>query len=313
MNFFDKYASPASFVRCPADEGGGAPAPADVSSSTLPAASAPESPSETGATNTSAAEGSDDFSGFDSAGDDFESVEIVEAGASPSPEPAAPAKPQAPVAPPAPAPAAAPVVQPAAQVPAAAPVPKEQASPPSELDTLVQSVDANQPALVDWLAKNAFALTKEEAEAFELDAVGNVPKLMARVAVNNMKSTMNTIKSIVPQMIAAEVAKITSTQSKAKEAIGEFYSANPHLNEKDHGSLVTKWANAYRLANPQASRKEAIEYVGKAVSFEAGVVPGQAPAPRAVPFAPARPGAKQPTVTNAEPNPFELLGGDFDD
>lgn len=312
MNFFDKYASPASFVRSPADEGGGAPAPAGGSPD-APSTGASESASDSGATNTTSTDSGDDFSGFDSAGDDFESVEIVEAGASPSPEPAAPAKPQAPVTPPAPAPAAAPVVQPAAQAPAAAPVPKEQASPPSELDTLVQSVDANQPALVDWLAKSVFTLTKEEAEAFELDAVGNVPKLMARVAVNNMKSTMNTIKSIVPQMIAAEVAKITSTQSKAKEAIGEFYSANPHLNEKDHGSLVTKWANAYRIANPQASRKEAIEYVGKAVSFEAGVVPGQTPAPRAVPFAPARPGAKQPTVTNAEPNPFEHLGADFDE
>lgn len=305
MNFFNRYMGSAAFAHNVPGESGSTPAPSG---------GAPPSgtPAPSGDTAVVSPEGGDQFSSFGD--DDLDSIDLG-TGTDPSPEPAPAVTPAAP-AKPAPAVAAPAKPEAAPVVPAPAPAPKEaSAPPPSELDSLVQSLDGNAAALTDWLSQNAFALTKEEADAFELDAVASVPKLMARVAVNSMKSTMNIVKNLVPQMIAKEVAKITSTQTKAKEAIGEFYSSNPHLNEKDHGELVTKWANAYRAANPKASRKDAIDYVGRAVSFEAGIAPGTkvaavvAPAP----FQPARPGGRQPIATTTEVNPFAGLGSDHDE
>lgn len=316
MNFFEKYTNPnSSFLRS-SDEGG-APAPTGTPAA-VPVVDAggvsptpSDAPSATDASNTSA----DDFSGFD--GDDLDSIDLgTETVPGQDPPVAAPAAVVAKV------PTATSAVVPdpkATPAPVAAtPDPKGSAAsapPSSELENLLSGVDANAPALTEWLAQNAFALTKEEAEAFELDAVANVPRLMARVAVNNMKSTMNIVKNLVPQLIAAEVAKITGTQAKAKEAIGAFYKANPHLNETDHGALVTKWANAFRSANPKASREEAIAYVGRAVSFETGLMPGTAVAPSAkpVPFQPARPGGRQPIATQQDEGQYAGLGGTFDE
>ncbi len=114
-------------------------------------------------------------------------------------------------------------------------------------------------------------------------------------------------------MMAQEVERISGTRAKAEEALGEFYSANPHLNAKDHGATVDRWAKAFRAANPKASRQEAIAYVGRAVSFEHNLVPGAPAAPKAAaPFAPARPGGRQPTQI-AEVDPFAGLDQDFDE
>lgn len=309
-SLFEKYMGSSAFLwNVPGD--GGAPSPTPGASST-PAPSTPSAgATDDGASNSSG----DEFSSFGS--EDLDSIDLgPDSGLGqdppvvPQPAPVVPTP--APAVPAAPA-TAAPV---APVVPPPAPTPQTASAPPgSALETLVQNVDANSPALVDWLAQNAFALSKEDADAFELDAVATVPKLMARVAVNNMKSTMNIIKNLVPQLINQEVERLTGTKAKASEAINEFYTSNPHLNEKDHGALVNQWANAFRAANPKASRKEAIEYVGRAVSLQAGITPGTPlAAPRAAPFAPARPGAR-PVVTNTEATdtPFAGLGEAFDD
>lgn len=318
MNFFNKYMGSTAFTHAPEGVGGGAPASAPTADSSSEGGAPASSPSPSEAGSADSGDQTDsDFGGFSGEYDD--DLDQIDLGTGTDPSPAPAATPAAPAAvPAAPATPAAPQVPTPPAAPAAAASPKEQSAPvPSDLDSMLTNMEANGPQLQEWLATNAFALSKEEAEAFELDAVGNVPKLMARVAVNNMRSTANLIKNIVPKLIAAEIEKHSATQSKTKEAIGEFYSTNPHLNEKDHGALVTKWANAFRAANPRASRKEAIEYVGRAVSFEAGVNPGAAPsqaAPRAAAFAPARPGARQPVATAAEQtNPFSGLGGDFDE
>ncbi len=292
-------------------DGSGAPAPAAPAVGAPSGDSAP--PSGGSDQGSGVANSADDFAGFDGAGDD-DGLDSIDLGTETSPSPdTPPAAPAAAPATPAPAVPAAPAA-PAAPAVAAPSEGTPSAPVPSELETMVQSVDANAPALIEWLAQNAFQLSKEEAEAFELDAVANVPKLMARVAVNNMKSTMNIVKNLVPKLIAQEVEKLTAGKEKAKEAIGEFYSSHPHLNEKDHGALVTKWANAFRAANPKASRKEAIDYVGRAVSFEAGVAPGTPAARAAAPFAPARPGARMPQATVQEgTSPFAALGMDLDE
>jgi hypothetical protein len=181
------------------------------------------------------------------------------------------------------------------------------------LEETIDGFTKNSADLAAWSAQNIFALSKEDAEALELNAVEVIPKLMGRVQVEALKGAANLLRNFVPQMIAQEVERITGTKAKAEEALNEFYSANPHLNAKDHGATVDKWAKAYRAANPQASRKEAIEYVGRAVSFEHNLAPGAVPAPKAPPpFTPARPGGRQP-IQQQEVDPFAGLDQDFDE
>lgn len=310
--FLDRWMNSASFA--PADVGGGA-APAAPSSAS---ASGGDSPApQPGGTPSSTPAGtdapSDDFSGFENAGDDFDSVDL---GGDSDPSQDPPVAPVVPaVVPPAPA-APAPVAAVPPVVPAVTP-PKAEASPPSEVDTLLSSLSDNAPALTTWLEQNAYKLTKEETDAFELDAVGQIPKLMARVQVASMKATVNLIKNLVPKLIDSQVEKTSGVKEKSKAALNEFYSTNSDLNEKDHAALVNKWAGAFRAQNPTASRQEAIKFVGQAIRTELGLAPLVPGAPekagRPQAFSPARPGARQPVAQTVEENPFGGLGIDLEE
>lgn len=213
--------------------------------------------------------------------------------------PAAPQQPQQPAQPQAPA----------------ADVPQQPRSP---LESAIDGFRTNHQAMADWASTNLFALSKEDAEALENDAVGVIPKLMGRVYSQAIQATTNLMKNFVPQMISEGVATTNARSAKASEALQEFYATNPHLNPQQHGAAVDKWARAFRAANPQASRAEAIKFVGNAVSAELGVQPGTAPAGpnggaprRPAPFAPARPGTRvqQPAPQH---DPYEGMDMEFD-
>jgi hypothetical protein len=199
------------------------------------------------------------------------------------------------------------VQQPAANVPSA---------PRSPLEQAIEGFRTNHTQLSNWASTNLFALSKEDAELLETDAVAAIPVLMGRVYSQALQATTNLMKNFVPDMISAGVATTTARAAKASEALNEFYSANPHLNPQQHGAAVDKWARAFRAANPSASRAEAIKFVGNAVSAELGVAAappganGARPA-RSAPFAPARPGTRvqQPSQSH---DPYEGMDMEFD-
>lgn len=311
--FLARWMNSASYAPPDAPGSGGAapaaPSSAPASGGDSPAPQPSGTPSSTPAgTDTP----SDDFSGFDSAGDDFDSVELgADSDSSQDPTVVPAVVPVVPAVPAAPAPVAAvPAVAPAANVP------KADASPPSEVDSLLSNLSENAPALATWLEQNAYKLTKEEIDAFELDAVGQIPKLMARVQVASMKATVNLIKNLVPKLIDSQVEKTSGVKEKSKAALNEFYTTNSDLNEKDHAALVNKWAGAFRAQNPTASRQEAIKFVGQAIRTELGLaplVPGAPAKARPQPFSPARPGARQPVAQTVEENLFSGLGIDLEE
>lgn len=269
-------------------------------------------PAESTPTNGAAAPSSetvDSFSGFD---DDFDSIDLG-AASEPSPEPlvppasAEPTTAQPETKPP-------PVTPPVAEAqPVAPPSPKEPAAsapPPSEITSAIEGMTTNGDAIINHLASTTFALSKEEADAFELNAVEMVPKLMARVHHQATMNTLSLIQKMVPNIVSQLVDKQVSGKEKAKEAISEFYSTNSDLNAKDHGALVQKWAQAFRTQNPSAPRSEAIKFVGQAIRTELGIpalVPGARPQARPQAFAPAVPGARHPTVQIVDA-PFAALG-----
>jgi hypothetical protein len=274
----------------------------------------------------SPAGGHDPFDGMES-NDYYDSIDLGPAdggtGDEPGPAPAAPAAPAGaePVQPPVTAaPPAAPQAAPPATAPAAAaPAGDAQAPPRSQLDQAMEGLKtaANQTALSDWAAQNLFKLSDEEIAAYEADPGTLIPKLMGRVYTNAMQSAVNLIKNLVPEMVNSGITTQASQARRASEALNEFYQSNPHLSADQHGAAVDKWARSFRATNPNASRAEAIAFVGKAVSAEFGIWPSQngsgAPAPRrAAPFAPARQGGRAPAAQKGPHDQYAGMEDEYD-
>lgn len=326
MNFFThRYANLPRFCF---DEnadgsGGGSPAAssgptAGASPSNGGAAPAPSSTSPVGGeggTPSPAVEGgpatndSDPFFGLDN---DFDSIDLgAETTPSQDPPAAAPASvvpPAAAPAPPAPPPAEA-APAPAASAPAA----NESATPRSPLEEALQGFKAGEKELSAWAGQNLFKLSPEDAEALDTNAVEVIPRLMGQVYVQAMQAAANLMRNFVPGMIDSRVEAVSGAKSRASEAMNEFYAAHPHLNAKDHQSLVDTYAKAYRAAHPKASRAEAIKAVGTMVSAVAGIAPQVAAPARAQPFAPARPGGRQQVNGAQQVGEFDGLDMDFDE
>lgn len=302
---------------------GGAPA----SGSAAPPGSGAASPSE-GAGDAAPSGGHDPFDGMES-NDYYDSIDLGPEAAVTGDEPgtAQPAPAAAPAAaePAQPAAAAPPAVPQAQPAPAAAPVAAQagdvQQGPRSQLDLAMDGLKtaANQTALADWAASNLFKLSDEDLAAYEADPGALIPKLMGRVYTNAMQSAVNLIKNLVPEMVNSGITTQASQARRASEALNEFYQSNPHLSADQHGAAVDKWARSFRAMNPQASRAEAIAFVGKAVSAEFGIWPSQngtgqpaAPARRAAPFAPARQGGRAPAQARGPNDPYAGMEDEYD-
>lgn len=208
-----------------------------------------------------------------------------------------------------------PVPQAAPQQPKA-PEQNVPATPRSALEQAIEGFRTNHQELAKWASTELFALSKEESEMLETDAVGAIPLLMGRVYSQALQATTNLIKNFVPEMVNQGVATTNARTAKANEALQEFYSTHTHLNPQQHGALVDKWARAFRAANPAASRSDAIKFVGNAVNAEIGAIAppqGANGSSRAkpVPFAPARPGTRvqQPSKTH---DPYEGMDMEYD-
>jgi hypothetical protein len=180
------------------------------------------------------------------------------------------------------------------------------------LDFALEGFKTNGKELSEWASQNLFALSKEDAEALDTSAVDMIPKLMGRVYTQAIQATTNLIKNFVPEMVSSGVMGQQQRAAKAAEALSEFYQSNPHLNAEQHGAAVDKWARAFRAANPQASRKDAIAFVGRAVSADFGLASGAArPSGRPTPFAPARPGGRAPQGQQPH-DPYAGMEDDID-
>ena len=196
------------------------------------------------------------------------------------------------------------------QQPAQPVQPGTPTAPRSQLQTAIDGFQANSKELAQWSAQNLFALSKEEAEALETDAVGIIPQLMGKVYVNALQAATNLIKNFVPEMVQQGSAQQNQRAARAAAALNEFYQTNSHLNVQQHGAAVDKWARAFRQMNPKASRQEAIAFVGRAVSAEFGLAPGSGR--KAAPFAPARPGARAPQRGNQPHDPYAGMEDEYD-
>lgn len=272
-----------------------------------------------------------EFSGMGALDDDIEELPaeppIVKPDAAPAaPAAAAPAAPKvpAPAAPAAPAPAA-----PAKPVVAATPAPQpgQQEAPPAAAPAsaapddspvgLIAQIDQHRDAMLDALAAGDFALTKEEAEALELDVVKALPRLGAKVYYQAVKTTLNHIQNHVPRIIQQYLAADT----RRRETEDAFYGANKALDKTKHHGDVVAFATAFRAANPNMTQADLWSMAASAVMAKHGLSAaptgngGAPPAPRpsATPsFVPARPGVAVSVAPEAD-NEFAGLGMEHED
>lgn len=302
-------------------EGSGTSTPS-APAGTAPPASSPEPgggstpssdiPSETPSS------GVDAFAGFDNDDLDFldlgDGVTETNPGATPPPEPQPVATPD-PKAPPVAEPPAAKTVPEVA--PVAATSPSAPRSAREELDQAVGDFKGNFKELSEWASTELFALTKEETDALETDAVTMIPKLMGRCYTQAIMAASNIMRNFTPRMIAEGFAQQQQVTARSSEAKNQFYSAFPELNEAAHGQAFNQWAKMFRQMNPKASRAEAIEFVGNALLSQFKIARGGVKAPGATPgkvppFQPARPGARQVAQASVD-DPYAGMDQDFND
>lgn len=323
MNWFDRVFRqdfPSRFI-CFAD-GDPAPASGGGTEGSAPGGTpAPSAGAEGGVPgsppSSDAGDANSDFeSAFGGMDDDLDSIEIgeepstgTEPGATPSPQPGA--------TPPAPAPAAAeppvPPQQPAQTAPAAQ-APSAPQSKREELDEAINGFKTGFDDLSKWATTELFTLPPEVLDSLATDAASVIPNLMAQTYTRSIMASLNFIKTYVPEMIAQEHSRLVGAEKRQTEAANEFYSSWPDLNPKDHGAAMAQTAKVFRQLNPQATRKEAIDFVGRHLMTQFGITPKApgAPAPRKpLPFQPARPGGHAPT-TSPPADPYAGLDQEYD-
>lgn len=317
----------------PSDSGSSSSAPSAPTSPSGSPTSSPTSgaasgatPAGSGATATPSqsppatgtpASGGDAFGDFPNLGMDSEDVDdAISADAAP---PAVEPAPTPPVEATAPQPAV--EGQPQPQAPAATPPQGQQGvSPPpspAEPGRLAEMMASNHDALLQQM-QSEFALSQEDAEALETNAIEAVPKLLAKVYLKSQMNMFNQLAKIVPAMMQAQQTRQQTSQKNEDR----FWQSWPDLDPAKHGDVLKKYAPIYRQANPEASLETMVKDLGPIVMAAAGVVAGtgrvngngaQPPVVRVPPspFKPALPGAAA-IPTQTPDNPWEGLNPALD-
>jgi hypothetical protein len=177
----------------------------------------------------------------------------------------------------------------------------------------------NRDALLTELSTKRFALSPTEQEELETNAVGAIPKIMARVYFDAYTSAMHYMNQQVPQMITSHIAE----SRKDTEAEDAFFDAWPGIDRGKYMNDVLSFATAFRQMNPKASLQDAIKFTGSAIVAKHGLQNAskgaQAPPGRTTrgrgpaPFAPAAGGRTQITPVVDNGNPWDGIGMNFDD
>lgn len=190
----------------------------------------------------------------------------------------------------------------------------EAAAQPPTLDGVLEQFEANSQQIAEQLAPN-FAISPELAAELEADYNAAVPKLLSNVFVQSVQASLHYMKQFVPQM----VQQMATERAAYEAAEKRFFEMFPDLNRATHGNDILAYARAFAQANPNLRGEDLFNMVGPAVMTKHGIVRGAAKAPapplnRPTAFVPAgnsAPGA-MPIVSQAELNPFEALGRDFE-
>lgn len=194
----------------------------------------------------------------------------------------------------------------------------------AEPGRFAESMLANLDTLTEQIAP-MYAMSKEEAEAFELNPAGMLPVLAARVHTRVFAQVLRALEQVVPAAFMTQASAIRTNTANAEK----FFARWPELDRSAHIEMATRFAKTYRSVHPTATLEQLIEEVGPMVMMAAHVSPraraaGGVPAnggglPRAAPpppFVPAGASVTQVPPPGGGENPWmdarAWLGGDDD-
>ncbi len=162
-----------------------------------------------------------------------------------------------------------------------------------------------------------YALTDEQAEAYNEDPVKALPKIAASLHYDAMMSSYNAVMAALPSVIHS-VMKAGNAADKAENA---FYGEWPELTDAKHAPAVEAAVRAYRTTKPDAPLDEVIKNAGGLAMMNLGMTralkveePKPKPKPRAkpaTPIAPSGANAAPPVQTEEDRNIFSDLTEDF--
>jgi hypothetical protein len=181
---------------------------------------------------------------------------------------ASPAAPQAPVEP---------GQQAAGQQPQEARQPVERREAP--VDPFAQAqllIQESRGQFLDALSDKVYPVTDDEVRKL-LDEPGGgkkVSQLLATVQLNTVDSVMR----VVSQQMPVWINGLLQMRGMYQERENQFWTANPHLDRKQHRQYIAPIANAYKASNPQADDATIDRMVGMLISAQLGLpIPGYAP------------------------------------
>ncbi len=116
----------------------------------------------------------------------------------------------------------------------------------------------------------AYALSPEQAEEFEINPAEALPKFAAELHLKVLENVMATVQNTLPNTMQT---LLTQTET-ARRNETDFFDKWPEL--QGHQTLIGQKAAEYRKANPQASKEDAIKMVGFNTLLALGVDPVQA-------------------------------------
>jgi hypothetical protein len=226
----------------------------------------------------------------------------VEAPAAKQPAQPVQPKPEAPVAPPPEAPTA----------PAA---PTQPTQPEVTAEQVMESFRNWRQTAEGVLANSHYNLSKEDADALNIDAGQVIPKLMARVYLDAVTAAVNVISQSLPQTVMSTI----EAHNGYKQNESEFFSEWPGL--KDHYAEVLRVGQVFRHLNPSASKADFVRSVGAQVAMALGLNAEQArgikaPAQtgqRVLRHIPPAASARHPMVPARPQNIFEQMSGEEDE
>ena len=174
---------------------------------------------------------------------------------------------------PPPAPALA-TPQPAAAPVAAALTPEEQARS-AEAQRIRQDpfayqaelIAGQEAAFVDALAKDAYAISDADMDAFLSGDSTKVSQALARVHVNAVGSVMK----VVSQYMPIWVGNMLKVHQASSEREAQFWSEAPYLDKTKHHALALTAARTVRQFNPNMESGEMNRMVAAMVAAAAGV------------------------------------------
>jgi hypothetical protein len=210
-------------------------------------------------------------------------------------------------------------VQPEAKAPTAppeAPVAPTPAQPEVTAEQVMESFRNWRQTAEGVLANSHYNLTKEDADALNVDPGQVIPKLMAKVYLDAVTAAVNVISQSLPQTVMGTIEAHNGYQKNESEFFGEW----PGL--KDHYAEVLRVGQVYRHLNPSASKADFVRSVGAQVAMALGLnaeqargtrAPTQQPGQRVLRHIPPAASARHPMAPARPPNIFEQMSGEEDE